>query len=184
MSIEDRPWSAPGGPLGDYMQWTVKGHASAAVGWVVHDGSRIEPCWTYSVAMPAVELSDTVAKAIVLANVGSSPKGTTPKDAAHQQWSQAWNEAIQAVHLQNAKVVRCVYGNPFRPARFDPKWRTADVQALARAIYDDRAFERTPILADALMDAGCEDEQVISHCRGDGPHVQGCWVVDLVLEKE
>ena len=55
---------------------------------------------------------------------------------------------------------------------------------LARTIYDERAFERLPILADALMDAGCADEQIIAHCRGDGPNVRGCWVVDLVLGKE
>jgi len=55
---------------------------------------------------------------------------------------------------------------------------------MARAIYEDEAFERMPIFADALMDAGCADEQVIRHCRGNGPHVRGCWVVDLVLGKQ
>jgi len=67
---------------------------------------------------------------------------------------------------------------------FDPRWRTSDVVDVARGIYEDKAFERMPILADALMDAGCEDEQIIGHCRGEGPHVRGCWVVDLVLGKE
>jgi hypothetical protein len=80
-------------------------------------------------------------------------------------------------------LFRCVFGNPFRPVAFDPRWRTSDVVGLARAIYDDKAFDRMPILADALMDAGCEEEQIIAHCRGDGPHVRGCWVVDLILEK-
>ena len=70
------------------------------------------------------------------------------------------------------------------PVTFDPRWRTSDVVGLARAIYDDRAFERMPILSDALMDAGCENEEIIGHCRGDGPHVRGCWVVDLILGKE
>jgi hypothetical protein len=79
---------------------------------------------------------------------------------------------------------RCVFGNPFRPVAFDPRWRTADVLGLARGIYEDRAFDRLPLLADALMDAGCADEQVLGHCRSEGPHVRGCWVVDLVLGKE
>jgi hypothetical protein len=83
-----------------------------------------------------------------------------------------------------AGLLRDIFGNPFRPFAFNPCWRTADVLGLARAIYEDRAFERLPILADALMDAGCADEQILSHCRGDGPHVRGCWVVDLVLGKE
>jgi hypothetical protein len=75
-----------------------------------------------------------------------------------------------------------VFEDSLRDVEFDPRWRTADVVGLARAIYDDRVFERLPLLADALMDAGCADEHVLSHCRSDGPHVRGCWVVDLVLD--
>jgi hypothetical protein len=80
--------------------------------------------------------------------------------------------------------IRDIFGNPFRPVAFDPRWRTSDVVGLARSIYEDRAFDRLPVLADALMDAGCADDQVLGHCRGAGPHVRGCWVVDLVLGKE
>ena len=83
-----------------------------------------------------------------------------------------------------AALVREVFGNPFRPVAFDPRWRTTDVMGLARAIYDGAAFDRLPLLADALMDAGCADPDVLAHCRGAGPHVRGCWVVDLVLGKE
>jgi hypothetical protein len=83
-----------------------------------------------------------------------------------------------------ADLGREVLGNPFRPFTFDPQWRTADVVGLARGIYEDRAFDRLPLLADALMDAGCAEEQLLAHCRSDGPHVRGCWVVDLVLDKE
>jgi hypothetical protein len=74
--------------------------------------------------------------------------------------------------------------NPFRTFPFDQRWRTADALGLARAIYEDQAFDRLPMVADALMDAGCDDEQIISHCRGPGPHVRGCWVVDLILSKD
>jgi hypothetical protein len=52
------------------------------------------------------------------------------------------------------------------------------------AIYDSRDFSAMPILADALQDAGCENTDILDHCRGSGPHVRGCWVVDLVLGKE
>ena len=83
-----------------------------------------------------------------------------------------------------ASLLRDVFGNPFRPVAFDPRWRTADVTALARGIYDDRAFDRLPLLADALMAAGCDSEDLLAHCRSEGPHVRGCWVVDLVLGKE
>jgi hypothetical protein len=64
---------------------------------------------------------------------------------------------------------------------FAPEWRTSTAVALARTMYDARDFAAMPILADALQDAGCEDAAVLAHCRGPGPHVRGCWVVDRVL---
>jgi hypothetical protein len=84
---------------------------------------------------------------------------------------------------QQARLLRDIFGNPFRPVAFDPAWRTSDVLALARGIYDEKAFDRMPILADALQDAGCDATELLDHCRGTSPHVRGCWVVDLVLEK-
>src|SRR5207248_8297476 len=80
-------------------------------------------------------------------------------------------------------LLREIFGNPFRKPEFDSRWRTSDVMGLARAIYDERAFERMPILADALMDAGCEHEAIIGHCRGNERHVRGCWVLDMIMEK-
>ena len=95
-----------------------------------------------------------------------------------------WAElAYDDERLGQAELLRDIFGNPFRPVAFHPRWRTADVLGLARGIYDDRAFDRLPLLADALMEVGCADEQVLGHCRSDGPHVRGCWVVDLVLGK-
>jgi hypothetical protein len=55
---------------------------------------------------------------------------------------------------------------------------------IAQGIYAGRAFDRLPILHDALLDAGCDDEAILSHCRCEGPHVRGCWVIDLLLGKE
>ncbi len=77
-----------------------------------------------------------------------------------------------------------IFGNPFRPITIDPRWLTSTVIDLATAIYDERAFDRMPVLADALTDAGCDNEEIIAHCRNDGEHVRGCWVVDLLLRKE
>jgi hypothetical protein len=69
-------------------------------------------------------------------------------------------------------------------SRLDPAWRTSTVVALARGIDEEKAFDRLPILADALQDAGCDNDDLLEHCRGRGVHVRGCWVVDLVLGKE
>lgn len=80
-------------------------------------------------------------------------------------------------------LIRCIFGNPFRPVALDPSWRTGAVVALTTGIYEERAFERMPVLADALEDAGCANPDVLAHCRSGGPHARGCWVVDLLLGK-
>jgi hypothetical protein len=100
------------------------------------------------------------------------PMGVAALLDVPEQESELWRQC---------ELVRCVFGNPFRPSPFEPRWRTADVTGMARGIYEERAFDRLPILADALMDAGCDDAAILGHCRGPGPHVRGCWVVDLVL---
>ena len=87
----------------------------------------------------------------------------------------------ERTHWDFCEQFRCVAGNPFRPVAFDPAWRTETVVALATAIYAERAFDRMPILADALEEAGCDHVDILTHCRGPGPHVCGCWVVDAVL---
>jgi hypothetical protein len=82
------------------------------------------------------------------------------------------------------RLFRDVFGNPFRPVTVHPSWLTSTVATLAQTMYESRDFSPMPILADALQDAGCEIDDILNHCRGDGVHVRGCWVVDLVLGKE
>ena len=91
--------------------------------------------------------------------------------------------AYIAERMAQLALLRDIFGNPFRPVSLDSAWLTSDVLALARGIYDERAFDRMPILADALQDAGCDNDAILTHCRGSEPHVRGCWVVDLLLGK-
>lgn len=92
-------------------------------------------------------------------------------------------EKCNAARAQ-AGLIREIAGNPFRPVTSDPAWLTTDVLALARGVYEERAFDRMPILADALQDAGCDSDDVLNHCRdASATHVRGCWVVDLLLGK-
>ncbi|MGE3806627.1 MAG: WD40 repeat domain-containing protein [Gemmataceae bacterium] len=70
-------------------------------------------------------------------------------------------------------------------------WRDRTSPKLAQAAYDERELpsghldtKRLAILADALEEAGCTNENVLAHLRGAGPHVRGCWPVDLLLERE
>lgn len=92
--------------------------------------------------------------------------------------------AMDSVRATQTPLLREVFGNPFRPVTFSPEWRTDTAVSLARQMYESRGFSAMPILADALQDAGCDNEEILGHCRSPGPHVRGCWVVDLVLGKE
>jgi hypothetical protein len=83
-----------------------------------------------------------------------------------------------------ADLVHCIFSNPFRAVAVDPGWLTPGVVEVARTIYEDRAFDRMPELADALEEAGCANADILAHCRGPGPHIRGCWMVDLLLGKE
>jgi hypothetical protein len=122
----------------------------------------------------------SVARAAISAAAAVSPYTYTP--GLYPRVSEVARCAVAELAAQ-ADLIRCVFGNPFRSVTTDPSWLTSNVVDLARTIYDERAFDRLPILADALMDASCADEYILSHCRSEGPHVRGCWVVDLVLGK-
>jgi hypothetical protein len=92
-------------------------------------------------------------------------------------------EGRQRHQRQLVELLHDHFGNPFQTPTFNAYWRTTDVLSLAQSIYQARAFERLPILADALMDAGCDANDILSHCRSNTFHARGCWVVDLILGK-
>jgi hypothetical protein len=96
--------------------------------------------------------------------------------------AQLGSEAAELV--AQAKLLREIFGDPFRPLSVDPSWLTLHVVELAQTIYDDCGFDRMPALADALDEAGCDHQEILAHCRGPGPHVRGCWLLDLILGKE
>jgi hypothetical protein len=111
----------------------------------------------------------------------------TLRDASQSNLKSAVYHVTQFRDLADTVVcdlVRDIFGNPFRPAAFDHQWRTSTAVALAQQIYDSRDFSAMPILADALQDAGCNNDDILDHCRAENAiHVRGCWVVDLVLGK-
>ena len=113
----------------------------------------------------AAEFSQT---AVIRAAAATAESGATTREAEEQT---------------QFELLRDVFGNPFRPVAFDPSWRTSTVVALAQQMYDSRGFSPMPVLADALQDAGCDNEAILAHCSEPGPHVRGCWVVDLILGK-
>jgi hypothetical protein len=102
----------------------------------------------------------------------------------------AWAAARDQEALMQAHLIRCTVGNPFRPVTIDPAWLIPTVARRAAAAYEKRSLPsgeldptRLAALADVLEGAGCRDAAILRHLRGPGPHVRGCWPVDLVLQQ-
>lgn len=115
------------------------------------------------------------------AQAAASLAGDAGLVGGSQGKSDSWELAEAAERQAQAGFLRDIIA-PFRAVP-SPVF-TPMLIALASGIYEDRAFDRLSILADALEEAGCTDEAILTHCRGPGPHVRGCWVVDLLLGKE
>ena len=133
-------------------------------------------------------LFETVRAAIETACEIADPEANLAAEMAYRAASRdGWYAAAVVGHGPDADkevaALRDIFGNPFRPVTIDPACRTPDVVALARTIYDDRAFGRMPELADALEGSGCTYPDILGHCRQPGEHVPGCWVVDAILGK-
>jgi hypothetical protein len=108
-------------------------------------------------------------------------------EAAYQVTAVEWDEEHSDENHHQIALLHEIIGNPIRSMSVNASclaWNDGTVPKIAQAIYDERAFDRLPILADALEDAGCDNAEILNHCRRPGEHVRGCWVVDLLLGKE
>jgi len=111
-------------------------------------------------------------------------------DSLRSYFDGGWKGGPQERRAE-CHLLREVFGNPFRPATISPAWRTPQVVALAQAASEERELPagtldqaRLAVLADALEEAGCDQADLLAHLRGPGPHVRGCWAVDLLLGKQ
>jgi hypothetical protein len=99
-----------------------------------------------------------------------------------------WQGTRRQESNEQASLLREVVNNPFRPSLGPTSsvktWNDGTIPKIAQGIYSDRAFARMPILHDALLDAGCNDEALLSHCRNPEGHVRGCWALDQILARE
>ena len=91
--------------------------------------------------------------------------------------------ALDSERAAQVKAVHDIFGNTFHPLNHVSFKLAGPVIALGQAIYSERSFDRLPILADAMEEAGCNNEEILNHCRSGGEHSRGCWVIDLVMGK-
>ncbi len=114
-----------------------------------------------------------------------NPRGWTPFASDWPIRGRAEHRpAVEEERRGPCRLLHEVFGNPWRPVVIDPVWIAANGGAavkVAALVYEERRFDDLPILADALLDAGCDDVRILEHCRAETEHVRGCWVVDAVL---
>ncbi len=117
---------------------------------------------------------DQIANAVAFRRSGEAPGPRLDPFAAPEREGQC-------------QIVRDVFGDPFRPVPADDSWLTwqdGTVVKVAGAIYHSKTFDHLPVLADALEEAGCDTQDLLQHLRSPGPHVRGCWALDLALGNE
>jgi hypothetical protein len=150
-----------------------------------HSRGPAKDCVASSLGRNAYEAAVRVA--FVTRHLGVMSKKDWPADAFEvTEFGPRlvdWSAGKREQEILQARLLRELFGNPFRPILPDPGWLDANVVGIARSMYEGRDFARMPLLGDALEDFGCVHEEVLDHCRGEVPHDRGCWVVDLILGK-
>jgi hypothetical protein len=166
---------AEGGGLGEVLAWL----ASHPVALVAAEAAAVESAKLHW----------------ALATAGYDVPCFSGDPADHQGWDGPCGAAAcREYRRRAADLLRCIFGNPFRPAPVVDAawlaWNEGTVLRLARDAYEHLLLPsghldpaRLAVVADALEDAGCADANLLGHLRGPGPHVRGCWAVDLVLGK-
>jgi hypothetical protein len=133
----------------------------------------------------ATMLSNAHEAALRVANYSADAMGI--QAAFEQAFDEYMPRILSARRAQTALFLDLVGPLPFRSFTLPEgclAWNDATVVKIAQAMYSDGALDRMPILADALEDAGCDNADILNHCRQPGEHVRGCWVIDLLLGKE
>ena len=123
------------------------------------------------------------ATAGAAADAVADPPGSLDAARTGDRWFGIFQAVRAAEKEAQCRMLRCVVGNPFRPVRPRPSWLTwhgGTVVRLAEQVYHGRRTGDLPVLADALEEAGCDNADILEHCRGPGPHARGCWLLDLL----
>jgi hypothetical protein len=160
---------------------TFQQYASNAAGWASAGRSSSPTSQGMFVWNPA-EAARSAAKALATRAAGPAPPGGNP---VSKKWQDTWNTAFAQARAHQAELIRDIFPPPGYTPVLHPEWRTSTVVAIARQMDDTGDFSAVPILADALQDAGCDNELMLDRCRAEsGIHSRGNWVVDLILGRE
>ncbi len=164
----------------DHQEEPIDGDEPFWASWAYYDLSWAFQAASSSAAQDRKSLERTSWMVRNACSARSAQYATDPNSSRATAW--------QDTGARQCELIREIFGNPFRPATIHPVWLTSSVREVARRIDLTCRFFELPILADALEEAGCDNPEILDHCRIRPPsgrkHVRGCWVVDLVLGKD
>ena len=180
----------------------LKGYVEHGLAWQPEAGTAVQHAGTWSDAQgrptgsfdtPVLFPTAQALRAAAGAAAALAYHQTDPEYSAVEMCyggrepSPAYPAAVRDERRAQADLVRELFGNPFRAVACDPAWLSAGgapALELAWSAYHERRFDLLPVLADALEDAGCIQEALLTHCRSGGAHVRGCWALDALLRAQ
>jgi hypothetical protein len=134
---------------------------------------------SYAASQRVAGVTENVSNIVIEARARQADDPDSPDRA--EEWAAS---SVDEANGQGA-LIREIFGDPFNPPMIDRAWRAwngGTVRRMAQVLYDSGRFEDMPILADALEEAGCDDPEILTHCREPQDHVRGCWLLDALLE--
>lgn len=160
----------------------IERFADGETSWATISGHRLRIASVFHEADDRPEMAVSEAQALMVVDEASYEDSYL---AARRAAAQLFNmpRCPKRRKAELVGMIRDIFGNPFRPIQVDPGSLSTDVLDLAKAIYDERDFDRMPILGDALEERGCTNSTILDHCRQQWTHVRGCWLVDSILGK-
>lgn len=142
-----------------------------------------DPVWTARIT------SRAMCRLVKETRKSASKRGSSQRFEA-DAWQARWDAVYAAEDAEMAwqsAVLSDLFLNVFQSVSIAPawlSWKNGTVPTIARVMYDKGDFDAMPILADALEEAGCTNDDILRHCRLSGDHIRGCWLLDLLLGKE
>jgi hypothetical protein len=156
----------------------LRASRAAGLSVLTYASSAVERTATqdFDPVVDSTHVSRKVAEALAFSEVGVP-------DQNLREWTERLRQISADAEVDHPHILRCIFGNPFRPSTIQPHLISDTIQKVAIGIYEQRSFDQLAILADALEECGVTDREALAHCRSGGPHARGCHVLDLILGK-
>ena len=167
--------------LAERLEEATKKERDAAVAGVWEVLTELDPVDNEPYLLPEYVAIELLEDRYSIEDASNSPYSMASDAQARNKDGHSFDGLAEELFIEQTEAIRELFGNPFRPVVLNPRWLTSTVIGIAESIDRHAQYHNMPILADALEDAGCDNSDILTHCREDRFHARGCWVLDLLL---